>query len=128
MNSQLILQKENQDQVVDYLTNQNVIRDVEKDNKRNFYSTTTQLDQEILKKLNNVKNETQKESLKKKMDLYSNENDYKNKLNDIMSKYKNTHKINFSTEINTREFKTILHTIDNIMKTNENNDSNIGGK
>ena len=75
-----------------------------------------------------MKNESQKENLKKKMDFYNIENDYKTKLNDIMKKYKNTHKINFSTEINTKEFKTILHTIDNIIKTNEQNDSNNVGK
>lgn len=59
--------------------------------------------------------------------MFCADNDYKSKLNDIMNKYKHTQKNNFSTEINTREFKTILNTIDNIMKTSENiNESNIG--
>ena len=102
-------------------------REDERQISKNFYSTTSQLDREIIKKLNNVKNETQKENLKKKMDFYNIENNYKSKLNDIMKKYKNTQKINFSTEINTKEFKTLLHTIDNIIKTNEQNDSNYGG-
>jgi hypothetical protein len=106
-------------------TSNNIVE--EKKDSRAFYSTTSQLDKEIMKKLGNVKNESQKETLKKKMDIYSNENDYKTKLNDIMNKYKNSQKINFSSEINTKEFRTILHTIDNIMmKTNENNESHLG--
>ena len=118
----------NQNKLVDNIENKNLIREEERDfNDRILYSTSSPIDREIIKKLNNVKNESQKENLKKKMDLFSNENDYKTKLNEIMSKYKNSHKINFSTEINTKEFKNILHTIDNIIKTNENNDSILGG-
>ena len=128
LSSDIISQNINQNKLVDNIENKNLIREEERDfNDRILYSTSSPIDREIIKKLNNVKNESQKENLKKKMDLFSNENDYKTKLNEIMSKYKNSHKINFSTEINTKEFKNILHTIDNIIKTNENNDSILGG-
>ena len=90
MNSQIILQNDDEDKVVDYLSSNNAIKEEEKEQSNQvFYSTSTQLDIEILKKLSNVKNESQKQNLKKKMDICSHENDYKTKLNEIMSKYKN---------------------------------------